>query len=181
MGTISRHNVLVFVSILLVACPCAFAIATPTAVTAGISNLARRGILIKGGNYLEQSGKIDTLLVDKTGTFTLGTPKVVEVIPSPGYKEDEVVLLAATGEKFSEHPLAHAILVAAGARNISVPDPDEFKSETGMGITARAGEHTLIIGKPEFLGTKGISLDDTVRGSYPGTDREGTDCHPDRQ
>jgi heavy metal translocating P-type ATPase len=173
IGYLLSGQVLVFVSILLVACPCAFAIATPTAVTAGISNLARRGILIKGGNYMEQTGKIDTLLVDKTGTFTLGTPKVVEVIPLPGYREDEVILSAATGEKFSEHPLAHAILVAAGARNIPVPDPDEFKSETGMGITAHSGPHTLFIGKPEFLETKGVSLNDTVLGIIANQTRLG--------
>ena len=86
IGYLLSRDVLVFVSILLVACPCAFAIATPTAVTAGISNMARRGILIKGGNFLEMSGKLDTLLVDKTGTFTLGRPKVMEVIPRPGYQ-----------------------------------------------------------------------------------------------
>jgi heavy metal translocating P-type ATPase len=162
IGYLLSGKVLVFVSILLVACPCAFAIATPTAVTAGISNLARRGVLIKGGSFLELSGKLDTLLVDKTGTFTLGRPKVVEVVPLPGYQEADVVLLAATGEKFSEHPLARAILEAAGARNITVPDPDEFKSETGMGITAQSGEYSLIIGKPEFIELKGVHLGEEV-------------------
>lgn len=164
IGYLLSGDVLVFVSTLLVACPCAFAIATPTAVTAGISNLARRGVLIKGGSFLELSGKLDTLLVDKTGTFTLGRPKVVEVIALPGYQEADVVLLAATAEKFSEHPLARAILAAAGARNITVPDPDEFKSETGMGITARSGEHNLIIGKPEFIELKGVHLGEEVIG-----------------
>jgi heavy metal translocating P-type ATPase len=164
IGYLLSGRVLVFVSILLVACPCAFAIATPTAVTAGISNLARRGVLIKGGSFLELSGKLDTLLVDKTGTFTLGKPKVVEVIARPGYQEADVVLLAATAEKFSEHPLARAILAAAVTRNITVPDPDEFKSETGMGITARSGEHNLIIGKPEFLETKGVKIGEEVLG-----------------
>jgi heavy metal translocating P-type ATPase len=164
IGYLLSGKVLVFVSILLVACPCAFAIATPTAVTAGISNLARRGVLIKGGSFLELSGKLDTLLVDKTGTFTLGKPQVVEVVPLPGYLEADVVLLAATGEKFSEHPLARAILAAAAARNITVPDPDEFKSETGMGITARSGEHNLIIGKPEFIETKGMKIGEEALG-----------------
>lgn len=160
IGYLLSGNILVFVSILLVACPCAFAIATPTAVTAGISNMARRGILIKGGNFLELTGKLDTLLVDKTGTFTLGRPKVVEVIPFPGYQEEEVIRLAATGEKFSEHPLARAILAEAKNRNITVPDPDEFKSETGMGITARTGDQNLIIGKQDFLEKKGVQFGD---------------------
>jgi Cd2+/Zn2+-exporting ATPase len=164
IGYLLSGKVLVFVSILLVACPCAFAIATPTAVTAGISNLARRGVLIKGGSFLELSGKIDTLLVDKTGTFTLGRPKAVEVIAHHGYQEADVILLAATGEKFSEHPLARAILEAAVARNITVPDPDEFNSETGRGIIARSGEHTLIIGKPEFLEMKGVHLEGEILG-----------------
>ena len=164
IGYYLSRDVLVFVSILLVACPCAFAIATPTAVTAGISNLARRGVLVKGGSFLEVSGKLDTLLVDKTGTFTLGKATVVEVIARPGYQEADVILLAATGEKFSEHPLARAILATAGARNITVPDPDEFKSETGMGITARSGAHNLIIGKPEFLEKKGVHLGEDVLG-----------------
>ena len=113
---------------------------------------------------MELTGKLDTLLVDKTGTFTLGRPKVVEVIPRPGYREEDVVLLAATGEKFSEHPLARAIIEAASARKISVPDPDEFRSETGMGITARAGAHHLIIGKPEFLAIKDIPPDEELLG-----------------
>ncbi|MDD2254792.1 MAG: cation-translocating P-type ATPase [Methanoculleus sp.] len=164
IGYLLSGKVLVFVSILLVACPCAFAIATPTAVTAGISNLARRGVLIKGGSFLELSGKLDTLLVDKTGTFTLGKPKVVDVIAFPGYQQDDVVLLAATGEKFSEHPLARAILTAAATRNITVPDPQEFRSETGMGITARSGDHDLIIGKPEYLEKKGVLLGEYIHG-----------------
>jgi len=164
IGYLLSGKVLVFVSILLVACPCAFAIATPTAVTAGISNMARRGILIKGGSFLELTGKLDTLLVDKTGTFTLGRPKVVKIIPCPGYREEDVVLLAATGEKFSEHPLARAILAAAGALNISVRDPDDFRSESGMGIIARSGGHNLIIGKQEFLQSKGVKPGEEVLG-----------------
>lgn len=163
IGYLLSGQVLVFVSILLVACPCAFAIATPTAVTAGISNMARRGILIKGGSFMENTGKLDTLLVDKTGTFTLGRPTVAAIIPVAGFRDENVLLFAAIGEKFSEHPLARAILSAAATRGLSVPDPDEFQSETGMGVTARSGEHGLIIGKPEFLEAKGVPLDDAVR------------------
>ena len=92
--------------------------------------MARRGVLIKGGRLMELTGKLDTLLVDKTGTFTLGRPKVVEVIPGPGYREEDVVLLAATGEKFSEHPLPEPSSMPPVPENF-VPDPDEFKSEPG--------------------------------------------------
>jgi len=163
IGYFLSGKILVFVSILLVACPCAFAIATPTAVTAGISNMARRGILIKGGIFLELTGKLDTLLVDKTGTFTLGRPKVMEIIPRGEYGEDDVVRLAAIGEKFSEHSLARAILAEAAARKLTVPDPDDFRIEIGMGITARSGEKSLFIGKREFLDAKGIILDENIK------------------
>jgi heavy metal translocating P-type ATPase len=130
-------DVKVAVSVLLVACPCAFAIATPTAVTAGISNMARRAVLIKGGIFLELAKKMDMLLVDKTGTFTFGKPKVVDVAAFDGLPEKEVLRLAAIAEKYSEHPLAKSVIACAKERGIEVPDPTEFNIEVGMGVTAR--------------------------------------------
>ena len=115
------------VSILLVACPCAFAIATPTAVTAGISNMARKGILVKGGIFLEIAAKLDALVVDKTGTFTLGQPSVLEVLSSSDVSKLEILQLAAAAEKYSEHPLAKAVLKRAKAEGLEIPRPDEFK------------------------------------------------------
>ena len=99
-------NVKTAVSLLLVACPCAFAIATPTAVTAGISNMARRAVLVKGGIFFELAGKIDALVVDKTGTFTLGRPEVLDVVAFDGVPSKEILEMAAVAEKHSEHPLA---------------------------------------------------------------------------
>jgi Cd2+/Zn2+-exporting ATPase len=163
IGFFTSGDIKVAVSILLVACPCAFAIATPTAVTAGISNMARRAVLVKGGIFFELAGRIDTLLVDKTGTFTLGRPKVVEVVPLDGKSEDEVLRLAAIAEKYSEHPLARSVMALARERNIVVPDPDEFRIEIGMGITAKSGNRQILVGKEDFLRDKGVSITQDTR------------------
>ena len=151
-------DVKVAVAVLLVACPCAFAIATPSAVSAGIANMARRAVLIKGGIYFELAGKIDTLLVDKTGTLTFGRPKVVEVVGSDGVTEAGVLRLAAIAEKYSEHPLAKAVMAAARERAMEVPDPEEFKVEIGFGVTARRDGDSIVVGKEEFLRDRGIQV-----------------------
>jgi heavy metal translocating P-type ATPase len=151
-------NVKVAVSVLLVACPCAFAIATPTAVTAGISNMARRAVLIKGGIFLELAKKMDVLLVDKTGTFTFGKPKVVDVVAFNDISEEEVLHFAAIAEKYSEHPLARSVIACAKERGMEVPDPTEFNIEVGMGVTARLDGKEILIGKNKFLQDKGVCV-----------------------
>jgi len=151
-------DVKVAVSVLLVACPCAFAIATPTAVTAGISNMARRAVLIKGGIFLELAKKMDVLLVDKTGTFTFGKPKVVDVAAFDGLAEEEVLRLAAIAEKYSEHPLAKSVIACAKERGIEAPDPTEFNIEVGMGVTARSDGKKILVGKNKFLQEKGVCV-----------------------
>lgn len=156
-------DIRIAVAVLLVACPCAFAIATPTAVTAGISNMARRGVLVKGGIYVEEAGKIDTLLVDKTGTFTLGRPTVMDIVGFNGVSEQEVIYLAAIGEKYSEHPLARAIIKHTKEQGMEIPDPEEFKAEIGQGVIARFDEKDLIVGKEELLESRGIALDEKVK------------------
>jgi hypothetical protein len=145
-------------SVLLVACPCAFDIATPSAVSAGIANMARRQVLIKGGVYFELAGKIDTLLVDKTGTLTFGRPRVEDVVPEAGVTESEVVRLAAIAEKYSEHPLAKAVLAAARERGLEVPDPAAFKIETGFGVTAQSKGESILVGKQDLLRDRGIQV-----------------------
>jgi Cd2+/Zn2+-exporting ATPase len=155
---LTSGNVKVAVSVLLVACPCAFAIATPTAVTAGIANMARRAVLIKGGIFLELAQKMDVLLVDKTGTFTFGRPKVVDVIAFDGVLEEEVLRLAAIAEKYSEHPLARSVIACAKERGIVVPDPDKFNIEVGMGVTAWLDGKEILVGKNKFLQDKGTCV-----------------------
>lgn len=155
---LASGNVKVAVSVLLVACPCAFAIATPTAVTAGISNMARRAVLIKGGMFLELAKKIDVLLVDKTGTFTFGKPKVVDVVSLDDLSKEEVLRLAAVAEKYSEHPLARSVIACAKERGIEVPDPTEFKIEVGMGVAARLDGKKILVGKNDFLRGQGVPI-----------------------
>ncbi len=163
IGYFISRDVKVAVSVLLVACPCAFAIATPTAVTAGISNLARRAILVKGGIFLELASKLDTLLVDKTGTFTIGKPKVVNVVTFDGHLEDEVLLLAAAGEKYSGHSLSRAVISFAKERGVEVPDPDEFKIEVGKGVVARWQGKELLIGNEELLRARGVVVQEDIK------------------
>ena len=151
-------DIKVAVAVLLVACPCAFAIATPSAVSAGIANMARRAVLIKGGVYFELAGRIDTLLVDKTGTLTFGRPKVVRVVAEDGGSEDAVLKLAAIAEKYSEHPLAKSVVALARERAIEVPDPDDFKAEVGLGVTASHDGGSIVVGKADFLLGRGIAV-----------------------
>ena len=151
-------DIKVAVSVLLVACPCAFAIATPTAVAAGVSNMARRAVLIKGGIFLELGHKIDHLLVDKTGTFTFGRPKVMEIASFNGAKEDEVLQMACIAEKYSEHPLARSILAAGKERKLEIPDPEHFASSTGMGVEAKWNSVKILVGKNTFLKDAGVPL-----------------------
>jgi len=146
------------VSVLLVACPCAFAIATPTAVTAGISNMAKRGILIKGGMFLELGHKLDHLLVDKTGTFTFGRPKVMEVVTFNGRTPDDILQIACIAEKYSEHPLGRAILAAGKEKGLSIPEPDHFNSTAAMGVEAAWMNSRIRVGKPTYLRDAGLNI-----------------------
>ena len=166
-------NIKTAVSLLLVACPCAFAIATPTAVTAGISNMARRAVLVKGGIFFELAGKIDALVVDKTGTFTLGRPEVLDVVAFDGVPNTEILELAAVAEKHSEHPLGKAVVKCAKGRGLEVPDPEEFKVEIGRGVVARWKGQDIAVGKEEFLQGKGVSLSARAGGMISDQTQQG--------
>jgi len=170
---LTSGDVRVAVAVLLVACPCAFAIATPTAVTAGISNMAHRAVLIKGGVFLELAKKMDVLLVDKTGTFTFGKPKVVDIVSLDGMPEEEILCLAAIAEKYSEHPLARSVMARAKECDITVPDPDEFNIEVGMGVTARLDGKKILVGKNEFLRDKGTHITDSIENAISEQTEQG--------
>lgn len=146
------------VSVLLVACPCAFAIATPTAVTAGVSCMAKRAILIKGGMFLELGHKLDHLVVDKTGTFTFGRPKVAAIECFGDTTQETLLQLACIAEKYSEHPLGRAILAVGKEKGLSVPDPDDFATSTGMGVEAGWGGSRIRVGKSSFLQAAGLGI-----------------------
>ncbi|MBV8906294.1 MAG: heavy metal translocating P-type ATPase, partial [Acidobacteriia bacterium] len=124
------------VAVLIIACPCALGLATPAAILVGTGRGAQNGILIKGGEALEMAGKIGVVVLDKTGTLTVGRPQVTAVFTASGFTEDEVLLLAASAERYSEHPIAKAILDRAAARGIAPLEPARFSAETGLGVRA---------------------------------------------
>ncbi len=132
--------------LLVIACPCALVIATPVSIVSGLTALARRGVLIKGGAYLEAVGKLRALAVDKTGTITQGRPQVTCVIPISDMKEEEIMRRAAAIDAHSEHPLAKAVVAAAQAKGITWKESTQYQSVTGRGATA------VIDGHPHFIG-----------------------------
>ena len=166
-------NIKTAVSILLVACPCAFAIATPTAVTAGISNMARQGVLVKGGAFFELAGKLDALVMDKTGTFTIGRPKVLDVVAFGGTARNDIVQMAAVAEKHSEHPLAKAVLNCAKEAGLETPEPEEFKVEIGRGVIAQWKGASIAVGQVDFLRGKGIPFSTEMEATILSQTQQG--------
>ena len=147
---ISR-NPLSTAAVLLVACSCSIALATPVAMLASIGGSAKRGLLIKGGKYLETLARADIVLVDKTGTLTLGQPQITDVIPLNGLSASEVLTLAASAERYSEHPLAEAVRVAARAQNLPLSEPQNFEAIPGMGIRAQVNGSLIAIGNRRLV------------------------------
>jgi len=148
-----------FVAVLIIACPCAMGLATPTALIVGIGKGAENGILIKDGEHLELAHKIKTVLFDKTGTITEGKPFVSKVV-SNGHDEKELIRLIASLEKRSEHPFAEAIVNYAKSKDITISDPDEFESTTGFGLTGIVENKKLIVGNKNFLSNYGVTSND---------------------
>jgi Cu+-exporting ATPase len=136
------------VAVLIVACPCALGLATPTAIMVGTGRGAERGILIKSGEALEMACRIDTIVLDKTGTITRGKPRVTGVFPAPGRTESELLRLAASAERYSEHPLGKAIVEAAAERGLALKEATEFSALAGHGVRARVAGHDVAIGRP---------------------------------
>jgi Cu+-exporting ATPase len=144
------------VTVLIIACPCALGLATPMSIMVGIGRGAQSGVLIKNAEALERMEKVDTLVVDKTGTLTEGKPAVTAIVPAPGYSEDEFLSLAASVERASEHPLAVAIVAAAEVRGI-VPAPvTQFDSPTGKGAVGTVNGRQVVLGNSAFLESQGI-------------------------
>ena len=142
--------------LLVIACPCALVIATPVSIVSGLTALARRGVLVKGGIYLEAVGKLRALAVDKTGTITQGKPQVVGITPTADLSEDEIVRIAAAINSHSGHPLATAIVAAAGARNIAFEPAADYQSVTGQGARALIGGHPHFIGNHRMAHDAGV-------------------------
>src|SRR6266481_453373 len=144
------------VTVLIIACPCALGLATPMSIMVGVGRGAEAGVLIKNAEALERMEKIDTLVIDKTGTLTEGKPKVVAVVPATGFDENEVLRLAASVEKASEHPLALAIVSAAQERGLNLSPVTEFDSPTGRGVMGAVDGRRLALGNANFLRELGV-------------------------
>jgi Cu+-exporting ATPase len=146
-----RRDPLATAAVLVVACSCSFALATPIAMLASIGAGARRGLLIKGGRYLELLARADVLLIDKTGTLTLGKPEVTDVVALDGLAENELMALAAAAERYSEHPLAEAVRVAAVGRGLPLAALQGFEALPGLGVRATVDGHTIEVGSRRML------------------------------
>ena len=159
LGTyLVQHDIMATIAVLVVACSCAFALATPVAMLASIGTAAGEGLLIKGGKYLEALAQADVLLLDKTGTLTLGTPRITQVTPLNGVAEDDILRLAASAERYSEHPLADAVRDAAVTQNLSLSDPDDFEAIPGQGIRATVNGRTVTVGNRTLVDATGDVL-----------------------
>jgi len=145
------YGLVAAVSVLIIACPCALGLATPMSIMVGVGRGARAGVLIKNAEALERMERIDTLVVDKTGTLTEGKPTVVAVVPAPGFDEAEVLKLAASAERSSEHPLAAAIVRAAADRAIALAPVRGFDAPAGKGVIGMVEGKRLAIGNAKFL------------------------------
>ena len=144
------------VSVLIIACPCALGLATPMSIMVGVGRGAQAGVLIKNAEALERMEKIDTLVVDKTGTLTEGKPKVVAIVPASGFVEDDILRLAASVERASEHPLADAIVRAAKEKPLAFGQVEQFDSPTGKGATGKVDGKTIALGNAGYLTSLGI-------------------------
>jgi Cd2+/Zn2+-exporting ATPase/Cu+-exporting ATPase len=147
---ISR-NPLATAAVLVVACSCSIALATPIAMLASIGGAARRGLLIKGGKYLETLAHADVLLIDKTGTLTLGAPQITDIVPLNGLAADAALRLAASAERYSEHPLAAALRAAAADRGLALSDPQSFTAVPGIGVQATVDAQRIEVGSGRLV------------------------------
>jgi Cu+-exporting ATPase len=164
------------VTVLVIACPCAMGLAVPTAVMVATGRGAASGLLIKGGEALERLEKIDTVVLDKTGTITAGRPEVTDILPAPpsGVSADEVLRLAAALERASEHPLGEAVVRHAQAQGLAVPSPQTFESFPGRGVAGTVGTHAILIGNSAYLSDSGVAIDPLHQAGEDAAARGGT-------
>ncbi len=159
------------VSVVIIACPCALGMATPMSIMVAVGKGAGAGVLIKSAESLERMEKVDTLVVDKTGTLTEGKPRVTSVVPAAGLTEDDLLKLAASLERSSEHPLAAAVMRAAKNKNIAADEPSDFASVTGKGVTGKVGGRLVALGNAKLMADQKVDVAslaakaDELRGS----------------
>jgi P-type Cu+ transporter len=167
------HALVNSVAVLIIACPCALGLATPMSIMVGAGRGARAGVLVKNAEALELLEKVDTLVVDKTGTLTEGKPELAGVLPAVGFQESEVLELAAALEKSSEHPLAAAILAAAASKGLTIPEARDFRAVTGKGVVGRVGGRETALGNARLMQDLGIATD-SMSGRLEELQRDGS-------
>ncbi|MBY0196042.1 heavy metal translocating P-type ATPase [Priestia megaterium] len=160
------------IAVLVIACPCALGLATPTSIMAGSGRAAEFGILFKGGEHLEATHKIDTILLDKTGTVTNGTPELTDVRIAQGYEENELLQLVASAERLSEHPLAQALVAGIKNKGIEIQDPLSFEAIPGYGVKATVQERKLLVGTRKLMNQHKVNID-TALEEMTNLEQEG--------
>ena len=146
------------VAVLVIACPCALGLATPTAIMVGTTKGAENGVLFKNSETMQRAGRVDVVVLDKTGTITLGQPAVTDIVPLGELTADELLRLAASAERGSEHPLGRAIVQAGQERGLHLSEPEDFQAVSGFGIRAGIAGRSLMIGNPRMLTNQGVEL-----------------------
>ena len=153
------HALVAGVAVLIIACPCALGLATPMAIMVGTGRGATAGVLVKNAEALERLERVDTLVVDKTGTLTEGKPKLMAIVPLGGWSEADALTVAAAIEQPSEHPLSNAIVAAARERRLDVPRADDFRAVPGKGIVARVGGKAVALGNAAMMQDAGVGIE----------------------
>ncbi|RPJ34630.1 MAG: copper-translocating P-type ATPase [Verrucomicrobiaceae bacterium] len=167
------HAIVNAVAVLIIACPCALGLATPMSIMVGVGRGAQEGVLVKNAEALERLEKIDTLVVDKTGTLTEGRPELIDVLPVVGFDAKDFLFLAASLEQGSEHPLAAAIVKGAKDQGITLEPVKDFRSVTGGGVIGTVGDRPVMVGKPDFLRNETISGLESLEASAVKLQEDG--------
>lgn len=167
------YSILAFVSVMIIACPCALGIATPAALMMGAGKGAENGILYKGGEHIEIANKVNTIIFDKTGTLTIGKPSVTDLVSLTEIGEQELLRLAAIAESGSEHPLAQAVIRKAKENGTPITNPDSFEAVSGYGLKATYSNHTIMIGNRKMMEDNKIAVTESVDVELAVFEKEG--------
>ena len=166
------YAVLNFVAVMIIACPCAMGLATPTSIMVGTGKGAEQGVLIRGGEALETAHQLDSIILDKTGTITKGEPSITDIVETDGFKAAEILRLAASAERGSEHPLGEAIVRRAHEQGLKLKEPTDFKAIPGLGIEATIGGRKILLGNMKLMKEQGVPID-TITGKDTAFSQKG--------
>lgn len=167
------YSILAFVSVMIIACPCALGLATPAALMMGAGKGAENGILYKGGEHIEIASKVNTIVFDKTGTLTVGKPSVTDIVSLTDIGEQELLRLAAIAESGSEHPLAQAVIKKAKENGTPIANPDSFEAVSGHGLKATYSNHTIMIGNRKMMEDSQVAVTESVDAKLAVFEKEG--------